>query len=66
MKVMTIYRYVMAIMKVTKIMIACVAIVSLRFLELKTARKMGQCGWCLQMEFVSYLLHNSTGVFEKG
>ena len=39
---MTIYRYVMPIKKMTKIMIACVAIVSFRFLELKTARKMGQ------------------------
>ena len=42
MQVTTIFRYVKAIMKMTKIMIACVAIVSLRFRELKTARKMGQ------------------------
>ena len=42
MQVTTIFRYVKAIMKMTKIMIACVAIVSLRFRELKTARKLGQ------------------------
>ena len=42
MQVTTIFRYVKAIMKMTEIMIACVAIVSLRFRGLKTARKMGQ------------------------
>ena len=43
MQVMTIYRYVMAIMKMTKIMIACVAIVSMRFRSKERGTRVKDC-----------------------